>query len=224
MSWARKMEQVRSALSTALSAFLKTRLPDANVRAVTDDVMNTVLRVSMDRSATRLRRRLYASWLRPELAVGELIHLTPEGLRPRMAAFEPDPAEVGDLMVDLFRVAALVRGMGGPKGRLSHADRVAAALLIINTVASCTAIKPTPLFSAEDVALLLTLHSVEASRMVKKDAVGTQVNRYFPQWGLTTPPPDKLESSLQKLLALGCISASEDGGSWKLSERLALPW
>lgn len=222
MSWARKLDEVRTALAADLPGFIKPRIPDVHMRSVVDDLMNNTIRVSMDRSATRLRRRLYASWLRPDLALGELVHLTPEGVRPRVEALTRDPDEVGDLTVDLFRLNATLRGLG--KGKLSPADRVAAALLILNTAAACTRAARTPCFTQQEVALLLVLHAVEASRQVKKDAVAAAATRYFGQWGLAAPAADDLAKDLARLAAAGCIAASDDGSFWKLSDRVAFAW
>jgi hypothetical protein len=223
MSWSRKLEDVRAALTKALDDFFKTRLPDLTGKKVADDLMTTAVRISMDRSATRLRRRLYAQWLRPDLAAGEVVYLAPDGLKVREEALLPDPKEVGDLFVDVFRVAAVARGLGGAKGKLSPPDRVAAAMLILNTVAGRTTQANAP-FSTGEVGLLLTLHAVEASKRVKKDAVSGHVARYFGQWGLPMPSQDQLAAHLERLLATGCITESEDGGNWVLQDRVGFAW
>ncbi|MEW5851901.1 MAG: hypothetical protein AB2A00_24135 [Myxococcota bacterium] len=222
-SWARKTEQVKKALTTALTPFLKTRLPEVKAADVAQDFINSGYQISMDRSATRLRRRLYAQWGKWDLVGGELVHLTGEGIKVRDAALQPDPREVGDIFVDLFRVAAISRTLGGVKQRLSPADRVAFCHLLLNTVRKETASTQPP-FTPEQVGVLLTLHSVEASRQVRKDTVHGHVKRFFPQWNLTPPSEADVATHLQTLENAGAIKSTDDGTAWFLNDRIVFPW
>src|SRR5690242_7858458 len=99
MLWAKKKKEIRAAVEQQLGAFLKTRAPGADAKALAGDLCETHVRVDMSRSATRLRRRMYAAWGKPNLAFGEVLRLTDKGLQARPNV--PDPSTLGDVHVNV---------------------------------------------------------------------------------------------------------------------------
>jgi hypothetical protein len=222
MLWAKKLEECQAALGGALKKFLAPRLRDVKAEDVAADLVKTAVKVDMSRSATRLRRRLYASWGKYDLCEGELVRLSVQGLEVRPDLLQRDPDEVGDLHVDPFRVLSVTRMLGlGGKTRLGHQDRVKAVHLVLSTLIGRTRSRLPPL-TERTVAVLMAMHAVEASHEVPKLTLHAQANRFFGQWELAAISEVDLGRELDTLQRHGAVASAD--ARWKLSERLSYPW
>src|SRR5688572_15270887 len=104
--WKSRQKAIHKEMVTRLKP-LERDLGDAE--EVAQELWDQVISFDTSRSATRLRRRISAALGRFNMAGGELIVLTEKGLRRRDWS-KPDPAEVGDVHVDLTRLYAWLRG------------------------------------------------------------------------------------------------------------------
>jgi hypothetical protein len=223
MLWARKLQEVHKAVTKALTLFLKSKLPGVDVPAVAEDILRNAIRVDMSRSATRLRRRLYAQWGKYNLVPGELVRLSPGGLEMRPP--ERDPLEVGELHLDPFRVAPTMRLLQSPKKktRLSHGDCVRGWLLATNAVISCSRSSLGPL-QESCMAVLAAVHAVERDRLVDRGQVLTVVKRILGQWKMPVPLDAQIQADLEVLERHGYLKACEAPDQWRLSDRVSYPW
>jgi hypothetical protein len=178
----------------------------------------------MSRSATRLRRRLYAQWGKWDLMEGELYRLTKDGLEVRPDLASKDPDEVGDLHIDPFRIIGVAKMIGlGGKARLTHPDRVKAVHLILTCLLKATRTTralPTLL----TVGAFMALHAVEANHEVAKASAFSVVNRHLAQWELPPVTEADLDAELALLVEHGAIDGETDPRMWKLTGRLSYPW
>jgi hypothetical protein len=224
MLWAKKLEECQAALALELKKFLAPRLKDVNVNDVAADLVKTAVKVDMSRSATRLRRRLYAQWGKYDLCEGEFVRLSNTGLEVRPDLLQRDPDEVGDLHLDPFRIIGVAKMIGlGGKARLSHPDRVRAVHLILSALLRMTrSRKPAP--SLRTVAVFMALHAVEANHEVAKSSGLAVVNRHLTQWEVPAVSEAELAAELLLLEEHGAINGQTDPKMWKLCERLSYPW
>lgn len=224
MLWAKKLEECQAALTVELKKFLAPRLKDVNVNDVAADLVKTAVKVDMSRSATRLRRRLYAQWGKYDLCEGELFRLSDKGLEVRPDLLKADPEEVGDLHIDPFRIISVAKMIGlGGKARLTHPDRVKAVHIILTTLLKRTRTsRPYP--SERTVAVFMALHAVEANHEVAKSTGLAVVNRYLTQWELPPISEADLAAELQLIEDHGAINGQTDPRMWKLTERISYPW
>ncbi|MBI5496890.1 MAG: hypothetical protein HY904_17885 [Deltaproteobacteria bacterium] len=223
MLWSKKLEDCQAVLTKDLKPFLAKRLPDIKPEGVAEDLSRTAVRVDMSRSATRLRRRLYAQWGKWFID-GELYRLGPKGLEVRPDLLEKDPEEVGDLHIDPFRIISVARMLGvGGKNRLDNADRVRCVTLLLTSLTSVCRSRKEPL-TERTVAVLMALHAVEANREVAREKVADAVKRHLTQWGYPVPDPAELQKELALLVDHGAIRSTGEGAPWRLGERLSYPW
>ena len=224
MLWAKKLEECQVALAADLKKFLAPRLKDVKVDDVAADLVKTAVKVDMSRSATRLRRRLYAQWGKWDLMEGEVYRLTKDGLEVRPDLLERDPDEVGDLHIDPFRIIGVAKMIGlGGKARLTHPDRVKAVHIILTALLKATR-TARALPTERTVAVLMALHAVEANHEVAKNTALAVANRHLAQWERPTISEAELAGELALLEEHGAIKGEIDPRMWKLAERLSYPW
>jgi hypothetical protein len=190
------------------------------------DMVRQITRYDMSRSASRFRRRLYAQWRSP-LVLNELVGLTKEGYGLRPA--EPEPLDVGDVLVDQWRLVAIIKGWGAPprgapkdvKDRLNPQDRVVALQCVMNALVDATYGDKTPVSDVE-AAVLWSLHLSEGAKKVRKDQVAQNAGRHLPKWGLYLPSPMQLETVVKLLEERGYIKS--EGASWRITDVVTWPF
>jgi hypothetical protein len=206
------LNEVSNALIKVLLPLEKEELFGIRAEALARDHERLGLRVDLSKSASRLRRSMYAMWRSP-LALHELVTLSPEGwgIRPRSHG----PLEVGDLVLDQLKLMKGLRTLQGPDGKtLSTPLCLDLLTAILDGIGRATKSGPRDVgFNA--AAVLWALHSLESANRVKKPGLETGVARFFKQWGLPEPSVQEVQRCVT-LLTDGRFIADEHGKYWRL--------
>lgn len=220
MLWAKKQKQIRAAVEDKVTGFLKTRVAGA-ASAVDMGVVEGMIHVDMSRSATRLRRRMYAAWGKPAMAFGELLRLTPTGIQPR--PLNEDPTTLGDVRVNLPAVTALVRSWSTGRVKLTPRDQIKALKVLLDAVASQSA-KAGPWLTETQVALLVALQAQAGENAVAIAQLTQTLNAGLSKLGVPQPQPEALATDVDTLKAAGALEPSADGTTVRVPEHISLEW